>query len=242
MIKNYTDRVTIKIFFMLLVSLIGVPAFFYYDNPIWLAVLFTFYGLVTNALSQIGYHRWICHTQFEPNFIARYLMIYSVVISGLGNPVQYVYSHLIHHKNSDKPGDPHNPKEIGWSGMLLGRYKTPDDYVSIRPVLQKKDVYFVSKHYWKFYILFTCIHAVISPWLVIWQAFNFTHAWVGMAWLNTVSHRTGGPSQTRGFTNLWMMGEGNHHIHHKNGRLLDMSGDGQTDWAGRYVIPALLAK
>ena len=239
---DYKYRVTLKVFFMLAVSIVGIPAFFVYGGSLELALLFTLYGIVTNALAQIAYHRWLCHDQFVPNFLARYAMIFSTVISGNGNHIHYVYSHLNHHKNSDTDKDTHNPIELGYFKMWLGHYNTPTDYISMRNVLKKRDVVFASKHYWKLYSLITVVHFLINPWLVIWQAFNFTHAWIGLNWLNFAAHDENGPRKIRGFTNMWMLGEGNHDVHHKNSKQLDTTSDGLTDWAGKYIIPWVLAK
>jgi len=239
---TYQNKVTYKVFLMLVITLIGVPAFFIMGGSWQLALAFTLYGCVTNALSQIAYHRWLCHDQFVPHRLGRLAMLYGIVMSANGSPIQYVYSHLNHHKNSDKEKDTHNPVELGLFKMWLGRYKTPEDYISLRFLLRKRDVVFVDRHYWKLYTLFTLIHFIITPWLVIWQAFNFTHMWVALTWLNYAAHKDGGPSKLTGFANIWMMGEGCHDIHHKYASRLDMSHEDLTDWAGRYYIPALLAR
>ena len=87
---------------------------------------------LTNALSQIAYHRWLCHDQFVPNIVGRIAMLYSIVISANGNHIHYVYSHLNHHKNADSDKDTHNPQELGFFKMWLGWYNTPTDYISMR--------------------------------------------------------------------------------------------------------------
>ena len=168
-------------------------------------------------------------------------MLYSIVISANGNPIHYVYSHLNHHKNADTIKDTHNPNELGFFKMWLGWYNTPTDYISVRNVLRKRDVVFISKHYWKLYSLITLVHLLITPWLVVWQAFTFTHLWVGLNWLNYAAHDDG-PKKIGGLTNIWMMGEGCHDMHHKHATRLDMSSDELTDWAGKYIIPVLLSK
>jgi len=238
---EYKYKVTVKVFTMLLIALIGIPAYFISGGSWQMALLFTLYGCLTNALSQIAYHRWLCHDQFVPHIVGRIAMLYSIVISANGNPIHYVYSHLNHHKHSDKENYTHNPKELGFFKMWLGWYNTPTDYISMRFLLKKRDVVFISKHYWKLYALITIMHFVITPWLVVWQAFNFTHMWLALNWLNFAAHDDG-PRKLGGFSNIWMMGEGCHDIHHKYSSRLDMSHDDLTDWAGKYYIPVLLAK
>lgn len=238
---EYKYKVTLKVFTMLLIALIGIPAYFISGGSWQMALLFTLYGCLTNALSQIAYHRWLCHDQFVPHIVGRIAMLYSIVISANGNPIHYVYSHLNHHKNADSDKDTHNPKELGFFKMWLGWYNTPTDYISMRFLLKKRDVVFISKHYWKLYALITIMHFIITPWLVVWQAFNFTHMWLALNWLNFAAH-DGKAIRLGGFSNIWMMGEGCHDIHHKFANRLDMSRDDLTDWAGKYYIPMLLAK
>lgn len=239
---DYKYRVMVKVLLMLLITVVFIPAYFYYGGTLAMALLFTVYGIITNALAQIAYHRWLAHEQFTPNIIARYAMIFSTVICGNGNHLHNVYAHLNHHKHSDKEKDTHNPKELGFFKMWLGLYKTPSDFISLRKVLKHRDVVFVSNNYWKIYILISCVHLIISPWLLVWQAFNFTHMWFALNWLNYDGHRNGAPSKIRGFVNVWIMGEGNHDVHHRNSSLLDMTDDNNIDWGGRYIIPYLLAK
>jgi len=239
---DYKYRVMFKVLAMLMVTLIGIPAYFYYGGSIGMAIVFTLYGLVTNALGQIAYHRWLAHSQFKPNTIGRYAMIFSTIACGNGNHIHNVYAHLNHHKHYDTEKDTHNPKDLGFFKMWLGLYKTPTEYFSLRNVLKHRDVVFASNHYWKLYFVISVFHFIISPWLVVWQAFNFTHMWIGLNWLNYDGHRDGKPSKITGFINLWMIGEGNHDVHHRKSSQLDMTENGNIDWGGRYIIPKLLAE
>tara|TARA_R100000027_G_scaffold62868_1_gene55208 strand:+ start:237 stop:968 length:732 start_codon:yes stop_codon:yes gene_type:complete len=242
---NYQYKVTFKVLLMLAITLIGIPAYFIMGGSIQMAIVFTLYGIITNALGQIAYHRWLAHDQFVPNIVARYAMIFGTIVCGNGNHIHNVYAHLNHHKYADTDKDTHNPQELGFLKMWLGWYKTPTDYFSMRKLLQKRDVVFASKNYWKLYAVISVLHFLITPWLVVWQAFNFTHMWIGLNWLNYAGHghgKTGEPSKITGFLNHWMMGEGNHDVHHKSVKKLDMSEPGNVDWAGRYLIPMLLAK
>ena len=104
---QYKYGITFKVFFMLLVSLIGIPAYFIMGGSIQMALVFTLYGIITNALAQIAYHRWLAHDMFVPNFIARYAMIFGTIVCGNGNHIHNVYAHLNHHKNSDTEKDTH---------------------------------------------------------------------------------------------------------------------------------------
>ena len=53
-----------------------------------MALLFTLYGCLTNALSQIAYHRWLCYPLVH--IVGRIAMLYSIVISANGNPITHI--------------------------------------------------------------------------------------------------------------------------------------------------------
>ena len=42
------------------------PAYFIMGGSIQMALVFTLYGIITNALGQIAYHRWLAHDPFVP--------------------------------------------------------------------------------------------------------------------------------------------------------------------------------
>lgn len=238
---KYTDKVTIKVIVMLLISLIGIPAYFLTGGSWELALLYTVLGHITNNLAQICYHRWLCHDQFKPTWFARKLLLFSTVVSAVGPPGHNVVAHMNHHKYSDTEKDTHSPKHLGWWKMYMGRYRTPDKPIGIRFFSKQKDAVYVTKNYWKLYAVAVVLHALIDPWLVVWMAFNFTHAWYFLTYLNYFGHdgRKGVPSSTHIIPNLIMWGEGYHDKHHEDGQALVL---GKWDFGGKFVVPKLLSK
>ena len=236
---KYIDWVTLKIAVMFVNAVIGVPAYFIMGAPNWeLVLVYIIVGYITYNFAQICYHRWLCHFQFEPNWLSRKILLASTVISAVGPPGNIVFAHLNHHKYADKEGDPHSPKDLGWWRMLLGRYKTPTGAVSIRKFLRQRDAVFTTKHYWKLYSGVVIIHALINPWLVVWMAFNFIYGWFFLTYLNYFGHngKEGEPTTINFVMNMQFWGEGYHDNHHDNeSRLVQ----GPWDVGGKYVVPLL---
>ena len=236
---KYIDWVTLKIVVMFVIAVIGVPAYFIMGAPNWeLVLVYIIVGYITYNFAQICYHRWLCHFQFEPNWLGRKILLASTVISAVGPPGNIVFAHLNHHKYADKEGDPHSPKDLGWWRMLLGRYKTPTGAVSIRKFLRQRDAVFTTKHYWKLYSGVVIIHALINPWLVVWMAFNFIYGWFFLTYLNYFGHngKEGEPTTINFVMNMQFWGEGYHDNHHDNeSRLVQ----GPWDVGGKYVVPLL---
>lgn len=235
---KYIDKVTAKIIIAFLITIVGIPAYFYFGGSWQLALLYTVIGHITNNLAQIAYHRWLCHDQFEPSWLGRKILLACTVVSAVGPPGHNVVAHLNHHKHSDSDLDTHSPADLGWWRMLLGRYRTPSAVIPMRRFAVKRDAVYVTKHYWKLYVLSCVLHALIDPWLLVWKAFNFTHAWYYLTYLNYHGHSgpKAQPATIDFLSNMIMWGEGYHDEHHKNARRLVL---GKWDIGGKYVVPLL---
>lgn len=91
-----------------------ITAFFVYGySYMWIIAAFcaSFYTLVVAA--NVGLHRYFAHRTFKTGKIRDIILTYSTVLTSLGSPGTWAAVHRLHHANSDKEGDPHNPREIG---------------------------------------------------------------------------------------------------------------------------------
>jgi len=122
--------------------------------------------------------------------------------------------------------------------MLMGRYQTPQGTIPMRRFLRKRDAVFTTKHYWKLYSAAVVLHALINPWLVVWMAFNFTHAWFFLTYLNYFGHsgKEAKPTTIDFLSNMIMWGEGYHDNHHDDVSRVVL---GKWDVGGKYVVPLL---
>jgi stearoyl-CoA desaturase (delta-9 desaturase) len=110
----------------------------------WLAVVhlaalaapltFTWQGLaafvvlwcLTGALGIcLGYHRLLTHGSFQTyRFVRRALAVLGL-LAGEGPPINWVAVHRKHHQHSDRPGDPHSPRDGGWWSHVLWLFPRP---------------------------------------------------------------------------------------------------------------------
>ena len=105
---SYTTKVAIKIAILYAVALICVPLWFIYTEPtIGEAVFWFVLAAFVSRIANVGYHRWLTHHQFEPSWFGKKLMLWFMVMTAEAPPGHYVVSHLQHHANTDKDGDPH---------------------------------------------------------------------------------------------------------------------------------------
>ena len=75
----------------------------------------------------MGYHRLHTHRSYKLPLVLEYFFAFCGTLSLEGGPIFWVATHRIHHQYSDKPGDPHSPRDgawwshIGW--LLIGESK-----------------------------------------------------------------------------------------------------------------------
>lgn len=94
----------------------------------------------------LGYHRLLSHKSFKVPKIFEYLLVSGGYLAFEGSPIFWVTTHRLHHKYSDKPGDPHSPKD-GWWHSFLGWLFNPvvkysaEESERLCPDLYKDPVY-----------------------------------------------------------------------------------------------------
>lgn len=240
---KYKNLVTIRVLVALIITLIGLPSYILLEGNMYFFAAATFAGWFTNNIAQIGYHRWLCHNHFQPKPWARKFILFCCVISGLGPPGHHVVAHINHHAKSDTPDDTHSPKYLSFFQIFLGQYKTPKHLkpMQLKSFLKQKDAVFVTQYYWQLYIIAAFVHLLVSPWLLIWLAFNYTHGFLAFNIQNYFGHsgKKGIPTEIHPVVNFLMLGEGLHSHHH---RAPQDPIYGKQDWGGRFIVPLLKNK
>ncbi|MDH4145097.1 MAG: fatty acid desaturase [Acidimicrobiia bacterium] len=66
----------------------------------------------------VGYHRTFAHRAMRPRRALKIVLAIAGSISLEGGPLTWSAMHRVHHKRSDRPGDPHSP--VGHGGGMLG--------------------------------------------------------------------------------------------------------------------------
>ncbi len=96
----------------------AVAALFFFSWP----ALFTALALYWISLSLgigMGYHRLLTHRSFHPPKWIEYLLTLCGTLALEGGPISWVATHRIHHQLSDKPGDPHSPRDGKWWSHII---------------------------------------------------------------------------------------------------------------------------
>ena len=178
----------------------------------------------------MGYHRLHTHRSYRLPRALEYFLAFCGTLSLEGGPIFWVATHRIHHQFSDKPGDPHSPRDgawwshIGW--LLVGESKHSDTKLMAKyaPDLAKDPFYAtLNSYHWIPIILVSLALFAIGGWpLLLWGTcarlvFGLHATWA----VNSATHMWGHRRfQTRDdSTNLWWValltfGEGWHNNHH----------------------------
>lgn len=67
----------------------------------------------------LGYHRFLAHRGMRLARPVQFLVYLIGCVSAEGTPLTWAAVHRMHHARSDKPGDPHSPKDGKWWSHIL---------------------------------------------------------------------------------------------------------------------------
>jgi stearoyl-CoA desaturase (delta-9 desaturase) len=245
---KYIDKVTIKLFIALILTIIAIPYWFYAGGTILGFIAVRLVAMMIQGISTIGIHRWLCHNTFKPNKFGKYLMLTGIVLSGLGKPLHYVLSHVLHHRHTDTELDPQSPKYLTFWELAFGRLRVNSGFSVPKHVLRDKEVMFVNNHYWKLYFAFNLLLAVIHlPTALIFCPVTLVIGWGAATYLNYYGHngqdvKNIGPQNLSHALNLFApSGEELHKNHHDNPSSYHYDGNGRKD-VMRWFIERVLMK
>ena len=66
----------------------------------------------------ISYHRQLTHRGFSTPKWLEYVMAVCGTMALQGSPIYWVAVHRMHHQYTDRPGDPHSPRDGKWWSHL----------------------------------------------------------------------------------------------------------------------------
>src|ERR1044072_7975248 len=106
------------VIFMVIFHVASIAAFFFWSWPaIIVAVVLYFVGGMGIGM---GYHRLFTHRGYNVPSAIEYFLLLCAAMALEGGPIQWVTTHRIHHAHTDKPGDPHTPRDGGWWAPVGG--------------------------------------------------------------------------------------------------------------------------
>jgi len=200
----------------------------------WWVVALVFYFLYLAVGNNVGMHRHFCHGYFKFSKPIEHFITWCATVAGLGSPISYASIHVVHHKHSDTPLDPHG-RQRGWKSVLFYFHRhIQTSEISFTRNLSKLLVKFSTMHdyYWAWVFATPAIMYLIG-------GFNFMlFAWCipvsltlwAVALVLLLQHDDVGASNTASYQ--WFgWGETFHKNHHDNPSLANHSGNSKKkDW------------
>jgi stearoyl-CoA desaturase (delta-9 desaturase) len=173
-----------------------------------------------------GYHRYFSHRAFKTSRLGQFALAFLAGMAMQNGPLWWAAHHRIHHRHSDRPGDPHSPGRDGfwWSQVFwifAHREKRLDE---VRDLARFPELVWLDRY--------NFLPAVLLG-AFLWVVFGFPEFLWGFAastvvcWhtssaVNSLGHRWGSRPYETGdaSTNHWLLallslGDGWHNNHHR---------------------------
>ncbi|HVB20972.1 MAG TPA: acyl-CoA desaturase [Ktedonobacteraceae bacterium] len=187
-------------------------------------LLLVMYSLVALGVT-IGFHRMLTHRSFKPHPVVKLVLLILGSMSVEGAALDWAATHIKHHAQADREGDPHSPVEgffhshVGW----LFKDRMADPNVYCRYLLKDPIVVFVSRTFLLWVVLSLVIPFAIGGWTgLLWGGLVRMFLTHHVTWsVNSVCHtfgkrefETNDRSRNEWVVGLLGFGEGWHNNHH----------------------------
>ena len=229
---NWLNFTTIALFH------VGALAAFFFFTWQRIAVMAVIYVLAINVGIGMCYHRLLTHRGYQVPRWIEYVMTFFATLSMEGGPIFWVSTHRLHHQLSDKPGDPHSPRDGGWwahTGWIVFGRSLHSQMAALNrfsPDLARDRFHvWLTKYHWlplvfSALLLITLGWVTGGPWnalgMLLWGVFLRVTLGHHATWLvNSATHMWGSrrfPTHDDSRNNWWVAlltgGEGWHNNHH----------------------------
>ncbi len=257
--RNQINWLTTIVMVIFHVGAMAALFFFSWKLVLLAAVLWWISGSLGIGM---GYHRLLTHRGFTTPKWMEYFLTFCGTLALEGGPIFWVATHRIHHQLTDKPGDPHSPRDgkwwshMGW--VLTGKamHQSTTALAPYVPDLRKDPVHvWLSKYHWiPVTLLGVAVWAIFGWQAVLWGVFLRTTIGLHATWLvNSATHlwgtqrfKTEDDSTNNFLIALMTFGEGwhnNHHAHPSSARHGLKWWEVDMNWYGIQTLRVLgLAK
>ncbi len=209
------------------------------DTPAWTGLLLAvaLWWIAGGLGIGMGYHRLLTHRGYKTPKWLEYTMTVCATLALEGGPIFWVATHRTHHKYTDKPGDPHSPRDgkwwshMGWIMTGKAMHHSTEQLAPLVPDLIKDKFHvWISRYHWvPLTTLGFTILAIFGWNVVLWTIFLRVVVGLHCTWLvNSATHLwgsqrfvTGDDSRNNWWVALLTFGEGwhnNHHAHAQSAR------------------------
>ena len=207
----------------------AVTAILFFSWPVFAAAVFL-YCVATGLGISMGYHRLHTHRSYKVPLALEYSLAFCGALTLEGGPISWVATHRIHHQNSDRPGDPHSPRDgawwahVGWIIFGEATRKNTRRLSKYAPDLAKHRFYiWLNDYHWLPTVALAALLVAIGglP-LLLWGVCLRTVFGLHATWLvNSATHIWGSrrfathdDSRNNWWVALLTFGEGWHNNHH----------------------------
>jgi len=194
------------------------------------AVAVFLYWMATGLGISMGYHRLHTHRSYKVSRTLEYFLAVCGALTLEGGPIFWTAIHRIHHQNSDRPGDPHSPRDGAWwahmGWILFGETNHNNTRLMSKyaPDLAKHRFYvWLNNYHWlPIVALAAVLFGIGGVPLVLWGVCLRVVVGLHATWLvNSATHMwgkqrfaTGDDSRNNWWVALITFGEGWHNNHH----------------------------
>jgi stearoyl-CoA desaturase (delta-9 desaturase) len=103
------------VFFVVIATFhLGAVAALFCFHGSSLAIFLAMWVISQNVGIAVSYHRQLTHRSFTTPRWVEYAMAICGSMALQGSPIYWVAVHRLHHQLTDKPGDPHSPRDGKW--------------------------------------------------------------------------------------------------------------------------------
>lgn len=128
-----------------------------YELRWWLLALFGYFCMFGLGIT-VTFHRLMAHRSYRLVKPLEYLFALFANLGCTGSSVGWIFVHRMHHRYSDKEGDPHSPIVLGKLGAIIGQYGNGFDKWCVRDLVRDP----VHRFYHDYYnIIITLVPALL---------------------------------------------------------------------------------
>lgn len=254
--KNLIKLLRANLFIFRLYLLLAIISSIFYISyasvPSWIVFSTLLMYFVFGCLGVVVmFHRKLTHHSYQTSKFVERLFSFFGVLGGTGSSIAWVNMHVIHHKYSDTPKDPHSPSN-GLLNMFLLNYRVPQELTKpAKSLILDKYHLFLHKYYnlihtvtglglatlfgldvlFGFYVLPMILTATMSNFV---NYLGHSHGYRNYATKDTSTNNL--------LSAFLSFGEGWHNNHHKHPSLANFGGRNWWEFDLSYQVIRLIQK
>ncbi len=147
----------------------------------WLLAIFGYFCFFGLGIT-VTFHRLMAHRSYRIVRPLEFLFALFANLGCTGSSVGWVFVHRMHHRYSDKKGDPHSPVVLGKVGAIVGQYGSGFDKWCVRDLVRDPMHRFFHDYY---NIIITAVPLALA----LLGAEYFLFAFAIPVFLNTAASR-----------------------------------------------------